>query len=134
MSDYPLCGLCGVEVNPAARHAYHEEAGWVRARSGGGTHALALGHATGRFAHGACVDLRRAGLDPQQGDLLAAPEPSPDEMADLAQPIRAGVVSGHSPVACNACGSVMMLSTDRVGRACAMTPGCPGTHSVPVAS
>jgi hypothetical protein len=64
-----MCVFCRDVVILNQPH-YWEETGFVKGRSAGGTNALALRQRTGRVAHLSCVDLRRAGYDPQQGTLL----------------------------------------------------------------
>lgn len=51
-----------------------------------------------------------------------------EELADLAQPIKAGGVTGHVPMACNECGQIIMLESGRKQRRCALSPRCKGTY------
>ena len=64
-----MCVYCQEVVQLRDPH-YWEERGFVKSRTAGGTNSLALRERTGRVAHLACVNLRRAGYDPQQGTLL----------------------------------------------------------------
>lgn len=64
-----FCDICHKPIALNYPH-YHQEIGWVRPRSGGGTNGLTMRQETGKRAHIECVDLAKRKISHDQGALL----------------------------------------------------------------
>lgn len=64
------CALCGKPINTTAGRWYQRVVGWDQPRKGGGSNKITLKEHTGVYACAPCVDTKRTGVLPGQGELL----------------------------------------------------------------